>query len=192
MKKVDLIGRRFGKLTVVEDLGISHSKDLLKSWRGKNQWRCECECGGYLIKYTSCLTRSKYPINNCGCVKRKRAATLNRLPKYQAAKNRLFNGYVHRARRYGKKFELPREEFEKLTQLACNYCGLPPSTSTQTINKHGYGQILYNGLDRVDPKKGYIKGNVVPCCWQCNLAKFRFSYENFMSYIDRLVKFRKK
>jgi hypothetical protein len=34
------------------------------------------------------------------------------------------------------------------------------------------------GLDRKDNSKGYVVGNVVPCCWDCNTMKSKFlSYD---------------
>ncbi len=44
----------------------------------------------------------------------------------------------------------------------------------------------FNGVDRIDSKKGYEETNVVPCCKMCNFAKKELKYEEFMVWINRL------
>ena len=41
------------------------------------------------------------------------------------------------------------------------------------------GQYLYNGIDRIDNKLGYIKGNMTPCCKICNHAKHDLTFEGW-------------
>lgn len=54
-----LIGQRFGKLTVIEQLPSTKT--------GQRRWRCICDCGGEHIATTSNLTHGK--TTNCGCKK---------------------------------------------------------------------------------------------------------------------------
>jgi len=77
-----------------------------------------------------------------------------------------------------------------MVKKRCHYCKTKPMSTTKTINQHGHnkGHFLYNGIDRVDNKLGYILGNCVPCCKQCNYAKYTQTYEVFIDYIKRLVK----
>lgn len=49
----------------------------------------------------------------------------------------------------------------------------------------------YNGIDRMDNSKGYVDGNVLPCCSICNHAKHVMNYDDFISWINRIVNFRK-
>lgn len=42
--------------------------------------------------------------------------------------------------------------------------------------------------NRVDSDNGYIETNVVSCCKICNFAKGSMSYEDFQSWIQRLIK----
>ena len=55
--KVDLIGYRTGKLTVIEHVG--------KNKRGKNIWKCQCDCGNETIADTTTIKNNK--IKSCGC-----------------------------------------------------------------------------------------------------------------------------
>lgn len=55
-------------------------------------------------------------------------------------------------------WELTKEQFFDIRKGECNYCSGPlPETSI--------------GLDRIIPEIGYIVGNVVPCCRNCNMLK---------------------
>lgn len=47
--------------------------------------------------------------------------------------------------------------------------------------------FLYNGIDRVDSKKGYVAGNVVTCCRNCNQAKSDKSIDEFEEWAIRLA-----
>lgn len=55
----NLIGRKYGKLTVVELLG--------SDTQGQRQWRCRCDCGGTRIVTTGNLNAGR--TTNCGCKK---------------------------------------------------------------------------------------------------------------------------
>ena len=60
MKKINLAGRRFGKLTVYKESGRSRS--------GKVMWSCACDCGGR-VKVASGHLKSGNT-TSCGCVKK--------------------------------------------------------------------------------------------------------------------------
>src|SRR3990167_138039 len=67
-----------------------------------------------------------------------------------------FSHYKCRAKYRGKLFKISFEDFNTFWQQPCSYCG----ASIATI-----------GLDRMDNQKGYLIGNVTPCCWPCNKKK---------------------
>jgi hypothetical protein len=58
---VDLVGRQFGRLTVVEL--APKSPDL-----ARNCWRCRCECGGTIDVIPSRLVSDR--VKSCGCLPR--------------------------------------------------------------------------------------------------------------------------
>jgi len=45
-------------------------------------------------------------------------------------------------------------------------------------------------MDRIDSNKGYELSNVVPCCKICGRAKMDLPYEDFMEWINRIIKYR--
>ena len=61
------------------------------------------------------------------------------------------------------------------------------------LQGYGSGKATKNSctFDRVDPTKGYVKGNVVLCCMHVNTMKSNLSVEEFVSLCVRIMKFRK-
>lgn len=62
------------------------------------------------------------------------------------------------AKKRGLAWSLARDEYLALIANPCTYCGFE-------LRQTGIG------LDRVDSLQGYVQGNVVPCCWECNQTK---------------------
>jgi hypothetical protein len=60
MRKEDLIGQKFGKLTVIS---------AAPSHKGRAMWVCKCECGNQSTARAGNLKRNK--TNSCGCNKGK-------------------------------------------------------------------------------------------------------------------------
>jgi 5-methylcytosine-specific restriction endonuclease McrA len=65
--------------------------------------------------------------------------------------------YENKAKRQGVPFDLNKEMFETILKKDCGYCNRTPST--------------WFGIDRVNPLLGYVIGNVVTSCYDCNLDK---------------------
>lgn len=96
---IDLTGKRFGKLTVIEIAG--------KDKRGQIRWRCICDCGNEKTINGGDLTRKNRPgTHSCGCENKshkhgKKHTRLYRI--YQGMKTRCYNtndpGYLY----YGAK-----------------------------------------------------------------------------------------
>ena len=105
-------------------------------------------------------------------------------PKGEAAFNDLLYRFKRAAKKRGIKWGLPPEEVRDLTGTECSYCGCLPAQSVK--HPHYRGDYLYNGLDRIDNDKGYVSGNVAPCCGTCNRMKGTMSIEDFMAHIGRI------
>jgi hypothetical protein len=67
-KRIDLVGQKFGRLTVLEDVGRRNRKVL---------WRCLCDCGN-IIEVTGSNLQSGNT-QSCGCYKRERISEINYL-----------------------------------------------------------------------------------------------------------------
>ncbi len=78
------------------------------------------------------------------------------------------------AKKRGIEFSLTVEELATAREGNCSYCGHPTS-------------VLGAGLDRSDSSKGYIPGNVVPCCPDCNAIRSDFFTPDEMRILGEVV-----
>jgi hypothetical protein len=62
--KVDLKGHRFGRLTVLEDVGRDKWYSVL--------WKCSCDCGNELVVCSSALGSGN--TQSCGCLQKERSS----------------------------------------------------------------------------------------------------------------------
>jgi hypothetical protein len=177
-KKVDLIGQRFGKLTVIDIYDI-------KDERRNHKWLCKCDCGNTHSVSTTNLLGGV--VKSCGCYLKefkKRDGNLT-------AQRVLFTAYKRNAKHKNIEFLLTEEEFHKLVNKSCFYCGIEPSTITRPNYRNEFNMdecYIHNGIDRIDSDKGYITDNCVPCCPTCNYAKREMSTTQFFTWIDRVYK----
>lgn len=172
----DLTGQTFGKYTALE-------------YAGSSKWKCQCTCGIINEVRTSDLNNG----NSQGCKK-----CQNRLKeKSQSGLNILYGKYKRRAKEYNREFSLTLDEFKNLTSSTCHYCGIEPQhtiTSPKHVSEESreFAKYTYNGIDRKNSALGYTLENSLCCCETCNKAKLDMSYEDFLNYIQRLIKYYEK
>ena len=63
--KIDLVGERFGRLTVKRDVGRNKHKQVL--------WLCECDCGNETETITALLKKGH--TKSCGCLQKEKASS---------------------------------------------------------------------------------------------------------------------
>lgn len=188
----DLTGQRFGRLTVLSYLSPADGKLLFPDRRREGRWLCRCDCGVEKYINTSTIRNTK----SCGCLNREMAAengrTSGRIAKYIPDRrrflvNRVANYYRTNANTRGIEWALSLDDVQSLILSECVYCGSQLSNKLKTENKFGEIEILmHNGIDRIDSTKGYVIGNVVPCCKICNTAKLNLSLTDFYEWVQRV------
>jgi hypothetical protein len=114
-----------------------------------------------------------------------RASDPNKIEKQRRARQ-LPRQRWHQAKRSAarrqKTFNIPYEDFIKLIEMPCHYCG----------NKLGKKSETGSGLDRLNNNMGYEVGNVVSCCAFCNWLKGSIFNETEMKLISGIVLIIKK
>lgn len=176
-KVIDLIGKKFGRLTVTQRVYPN-----VKKWR--IMWLCECECGKEIIVDGGNL-RNKHT-KSCGCLKKEYGEIIGKLNKLTfglASIRQTIRTYKLNAKKRGLEYGLTDKQFEEITQKDCYYCGAKPKTIS-TLN-NGNGDYKYNGIDRINNNKGYIIGNIVPCCRKCNRAKDISTLQEHKNWIKK-------
>lgn len=169
------LGAKYGRLTILS----------LQSFGSRGPvFLCECDCGNRknIVGYSLLHGNTK----SCGCLQREKAAKFgNRLSPGEAAFNRLFYNLKRIALSSSREFSLTKEEVKNLTQRTCAYCGGEPAAQFKTPENNGV--YVYNGLDRLDSKRGYSVDNVVSCCWPCNQAKNNRSVTEFIGQAVKIA-----
>jgi hypothetical protein len=164
---IDLKGRRFGKLLVVEK-----SERPMELKDRSAYWLCKCDCGGEKVISAHSLVRNL--TNSCGCLALK--------PNSESGFNCLYSSYLSCAKDRNIIFELDKDIFRLIVNMDCFYCGEQPSSIKKAVG----GDYIYNGIDRVDSSLGYTTNNIVPCCKFCNYAKRINSQEYFIDKITQI------
>lgn len=174
------IGSKFKYWEVVQN-------NLYKDWKNQKQRACivRCECGTEMIRTYGELRRGR--TKSCGCRTKER--------NIKTVWNDLHYMLRMGATRRGIKFHLTLPELKFVTQMPCTYCGREPSN----IQRRKYSvdgnyqrgvdpsmEILWSGLDRIDSSKGYLHGNVVPCCKECNRMKMNLPLDDFLALVAQI------
>jgi hypothetical protein len=84
-----------------------------------------------------------------------------------------FYDYRYRAKKRRLRFELTKEQFEKLVTQECSYCETLPG-------------INFNGVDRVDSNLGYVFSNCVSACKVCNRWKSDMALKQFVMFVKAI------
>ena len=93
--------------------------------------------------------------------------------------------YKRGAERRGLEFSLSDGYTEAMLRNNCFYCGVEPQKTRSSTDT--YGVFKYNGIDRADSTKGYVMGNVVPCCQRCNMMKGNMNQQDFIGHIRKIL-----
>ena len=176
----EIIGKKFGRLSVLKYLGAINPYGRKRNY---SYYRCRCDCGNIkTVQRTPLLNGDS---RSCGCLHLETVSQMGRRQKKQrgeASLNSLLANYKREAKRKDLPFKLTRDQFKKLTGQNCFYCGSQPSSSH--CHKGLNGAYIYNGVDRIDSKYGYLNFNCLPCCMRCNQMKNDMLVSEFVERIS--------
>ena len=171
------VGNKYGKLTVL--------KREKNNKFGTTRWLCQCECGNRTI--TNGLTLRSGQTKSCGCLNGGVERSGNAIYQKTLALTRW------QSKKRGVVFELTLKDFKELMGGTCYYCGQKPHIKRyayhRTRKRLGINSdeaLLLNGVDKLIPQLGYVKGNVVSCCKYCNRAKSDLSIKKFKELIIKI------
>ena len=192
-RKTDHTGKRIRNFVVVKK---TKRKEQRPDGRNFYIYICQCDCG---TKFESNAAKFEYVFGCTACSKQhhyEAAAAKQKITKQQNPSRRtilsklspesyggirgsyanyIINWIKSTASKRKLVWQLDSVEAFEMIQEPCHYCGAKvkfPETR--------------NGLDRLDNTKGYIKDNVVACCYPCNIAKHEMSREEFKTHILKI------
>lgn len=149
-----------------------------------------CQCGTNKNCTTSTVYQNK--IFSCGCYLKEWRYFKDPKPRNDikpnggSAANYVYWYYKRNALKRNVQFELSKETFLEITKQNCTYCEIAPFKKYKHSHHKNSGYFVYNGIDRLDNNKGYVKGNMTPCCFICNRAKGELTLDEFYQWIDRI------
>lgn len=97
-----------------------------------------------------------------------------------------YANYRRNARLRGHSFEITFEEYLSLVKSDCYICGAEPSRILKRSGKSVTDVV--NGIDRVDNTLGYTKGNVRPCCSECNMVKGTWTLGALKAHLKKMIR----
>ena len=199
---------------VREDLFKYHKGDKIGDYEliectGKQlgQWRAKCiKCGQeQIIRIANARKRIRSGCTSCNPRPGQRLPIktnpfINYIkPTIYSLDERTYRDYkkkfevfnTHKTRKY-KEFTLTLDEWTKLIHSNCYYCGAEPSLNNSWNNGCNRRtthpeEFAMNGIDRVDPNKGYTIDNCVPCCQLCNRMKWDTTYNVWITQMKKIL-----
>lgn len=175
------IGEKYNKLTV-----IGNSYKLTNTKFKRLMYLVRCDCGNELYVIGGYLRA--YRIKSCpNCGFRDRELAKNYIPQIEQVFRRLV---IDRCKKHNIEITINSKDYEKIGKENCYYCGnLPQETYRFKNRKYVNTEPLFlNGVDRLDPNKGYILENCVSCCTSCNYSKHILSELEFKKKIVKIYK----
>lgn len=143
-KALNLMGKRFGRLVVLERVGSNKYQ--------KSTWRCLCDCGKEKIVVAGSLVSGN--TTTCGCFQKETMHRIRWNP----------NKTMEERRRSRNRDDVPathlwRKAVRKRDGCVCQVCG---TNDRQTIVAHHLDSWKEN------PEKRFVVDNGVTTCWRCH------------------------
>ena len=180
VRSSSLVGRRFGKLTVVARLD-----EIRKNHN--TCWRCVCDCGKMTDVKRTCLIEGD--TKSCGCLQAPKGKLSHLWIGCGDISKSFFNRIVHHAERRNIKIDLDMNYLWKLFLEQNGICALSGMNITLPSDHHNFTHGGYSAsLDRIDSNRAYEVGNVQWVHKHVNVMKRDFEQDYFVELCGRIAR----
>ena len=104
------------------------------------------------------------------------------------SQSQLFSKYKRDANRRDIDFNVSLKYFCGKIAQNCYYCDSEPASIFKNGKKSRSYELVYNGIDRIDNKKGYLPRNCVAACKRCNYAKAKLTKQEFLDMVKEVYR----
>jgi hypothetical protein len=169
MKKIEMIGKRFGKLIVNKELG--------KNKNGHIRYLCQCDCGNICEVFGTHLRQRK--IISCKC--NNKVDGVSGEMWYKIIKS----GVKKRIKRSNLEINITKEY---LNQLFINQGGKCKLSNVDIFLPKSWKDRSYSAsLDRINSNLGYVIGNVQWVHKHINVMKNTFPEDMFIYLCNKVA-----
>lgn len=192
--RIDVVeGTKFGSWTVLRE-GPTAEMISRSGSPIQRRFHCRCSCGTKkLIGLNTLRAGTSTKCKSCAATlqPRSKRERFSIMTQEEASFRAVRRTYFRTARERGLLCTLTAVEMRQFFAGNCDYCGSLPSNRQTPATTSGRlypgPAFVYNGIDRVNNNLGYVEGNCVSCCVDCNRAKRRMSKEEFLLWLRRLA-----
>lgn len=200
MRLVDLTGRVFGRLTVMQQAPRTY----------QTMWACRCSCGADVV--VSAVNLKNGHSSSCGCLREELRPTYAKRRDFKGAKNpraiksaQISGGayvpsssvWYKRAAGifYSAKKNKTPVGFRNVAEMASYIKNIAPKKCPVfgkrfVERRSGFSQWSPS-IDKIDPKKGYVVGNIQVISMQANCMKRDASPEQLRRFAEWVLKEKK-
>lgn len=171
-----ILNKKYGRLTVKEFAGIDKF--------GKTLLKCVCDCGKNVTLNKSSLNRSL--TKSCGCYKTEKLRIKHVGDLSPAYFRRCKDSSLERHHVFSVSMKYVWDTYIK-QKGRCAITGVP----IKFIADNNHGGFQTASIDRIDSKKGYVKGNIQIVHKTINVIKWTLTMEEFEYWITMVYKHKK-
>jgi len=173
----DLVGQKFGKLTVLKE------EVIFKSGKNRVITTCKCECGGEKSIERSSVTSGRSI--SCGCLRREATIAFNKTKKKPEGtlkrddrRYKMYHNAQHRAKKKGIPFTISMEDI--VIPETCPLLGIPLVSTNDKRDPRN------PSLDQIDPGKGYTLDNIQVISSRANWLKADATLTELKTLVENL------
>jgi hypothetical protein len=197
MRKLDLVGVTFGRLTVYAAAQRTY----------QTMWACRCCCGN--TPTVSGINLTTGHTQSCGCLREELRSTYAKKRDFNGSKNPraktslALNGenYIASSSVWYKRaagvYYLARKNnvklgFRSVMELATYVVSIAPDKCpvfNKDFSERGVGFSNWSpSIDKIDPKRGYVKGNIQIISMLANCMKRNASPKELRTFAQWVLK----